>query len=361
MKQILFASLFAMLVFALLSCSNKNNDTAPEVPPFPYQEYLDSMGEDDYFPTIGDDGDGFNAISDKIRYPELPSTLSFNLFADSLLQMYNTILAFNTLAYDISTAERYMEESDFERGHADVIESINLSGIKNEKIKNLLANVAHYAASNIRQGKYTSEQEITEVKEFYESYNSLYDNFLDYHLSDSEYSPALILPGYDDIHAKAIADTTSFRDELLQNVLQEQDFEKKCILAMELAYANFGNPNRDDMELVAVIDPILRSGNYSHLIGELWLIWRTALQTGIFSGMSNDSAIYNLFYNEMRNRVALTYIEHLAANPNDDLAFLNFFRMAMALNITRNSPSLFGNNSILDEMNIYNEIWNKEE
>ena len=110
-----------------------------------------------------------------------------------------------------------------------------------------------------------------------------------------------------------------------------------------------------------MIDQILRFNQYSPLLGELWLMWRTALQKNIFSGPSNDSAIYNLFYNDMRNHIALTYITHLAEHPKDEIAFLSFFNLAMEYNITRNSPCLFGNNSLLDEKNLYKGIWDNKE
>lgn len=97
-----------------------------KVPAFPYQTYLDSMGEDEYFPTIGDDGGGFAAISNNIRYPEMPDTLALSHFADSLLQLYNIAIAFNIVAYDVSTAERYIDEADLGLKQADALDSINV-------------------------------------------------------------------------------------------------------------------------------------------------------------------------------------------------------------------------------------------
>ena len=108
---------------------------------FPYQAYLDNMEENEYFPTIGNDGQGFDAISHNIVYPEMPDTLSLSLYADSLLQFYNMILAFNTMAYDVGTAERYMGESDFGLAQADALDSINLSGIKLPEVKELIQTI----------------------------------------------------------------------------------------------------------------------------------------------------------------------------------------------------------------------------
>lgn len=360
MKLNVLTSLLTILVFSAISCVNKSSDTAAHASDKPNPTYLDSINGDDYNPEVGDDDDGFNAISNKIRYPELPQDLSTNLFADSLLQVYNTVLAYNTMAYDVSTAERYMDAADLVSEEADALDSINLSGIRNELVKNKLANLGHESAKWLRKGKKPNEQDIKEVGEFYEIFNNVYDPFLSAHMQEVEYNPADILKDYQEVHAKAISDTTTFRGELLQRVLQEQDFEKKCILAREFAYANYKHPERDDRQLAAVLDRILSSGQYSPLLGELWLMWRTALQKDIISGPSNDSAMYNLFYNDMRNRVALSYISHLAENPNDSVAFLNFYILASEYNIVRNSGCLFGNNSLLDEMNLYYYVINED-
>ncbi len=360
MKTTLSISL-AILAISLASCTNKQQQKITQVPPFPYESYLAQIDEDQWSPIIGDDGAGFNAISHKIRYPEIPDTISLSPFADSLLLMYNTCLAFNTMAYDVSTAERYMEEDDTLRiNHANALDSINLSGIRDKEIRNALMACSKKAANYIKSGKMPNEQDFTGVGAFYDVYNKFCDPLFEAHLSEAEFDPSTVLENYNEIHQKAITDTLWYWQELLKRVCGEVDFQKKCVLAREFAYANLKNPARDDKELIAVIDPILRSNNYSPLLGELWLIWRTALQAHIFGGMSNDAAMYNLFYNDMRNRVALQYITHLNAHPSDEVAFMNFFELASTYNITRNSGALFGNNSMLDEMTIYMEIWKNE-
>ena len=350
----------SLLVCILGSCSN-NRESPVELkaPAFPYQTYLDSIGEDESFPTIGNDGDGFDAISNNICYPVMPDTLLLSHFADSLLQFYNVAIAFNTVAYDVSTAERYMDEADFVLGQADALDSIKVTGIQIPEIKASLVRLSKKAAKWIRGGKKPNEQQNDEVGEFYEVFNAFRDPLFEAHMSDEELNPSEIVEDYVNIHSKAISDTTTFRSELLQQVLRESDFSKKCVFAREFAYANYKSPYRDDKELVAVIDPILRANKYSPLLGELWLMWRTALQKNIFSGPSNDSAMYNLFYNDMRNRIALVYISYLKTHPNDKLAFSKFAILAMEYNITRNSECFFGNNSLLDEMSLYDEIWNK--
>lgn len=360
MKKFVNLLLISLSVCSLHACnSNAERAESPKEPEFPYQTYLDSIGEDDWFPTIGDDGDGFVAISDNIRYPEMPDSLSSNHFADSLFQLYNITIAFNTIIHDVNSATRYIEETDFVSDYADALDSINVSGIHDPEIKGALVKISRKAAESIRSGKKPFELLNDEMGEFYKVFNAFRYPLYDAHLSDEEFKPSEVLDDYADIHSKAISDTTTFRSELLRQVIRESDFSKKCVLAREFAYANYKSPDRDDLELVAVIDPILRANKYSPLLGELWLIWRVALQNDIFSGVSNDSAIYNLFYNDMRNRIVQVYIAYLKNHPHDKLAFREFVSTVKVYNVTRNHN--FGNSSILDEMYLYDEIWNSDE
>lgn len=352
--------LFVIVVVAIAGCSKKKIENRMQAPPFPYEAYLELSEEDQWSPKIGNDGYGFDAISNNIRYPELPVELSLSHFADSLLLMYNTILAYNTKAYDVSTAERYMNDSTLCLEQANALDSINLSGIHNEKIRYALLACSQNAGHWIKKGKYPNEQENQEIGDFYNTYDEILIPFIDNHISDEDFDPNNVIENYRTIHKQAINDTLSFRYELLKLVRAEQDFQKQCVLAREFAYANFKSKERNDKELVAIIDPILRSNEYSPLLYDLWLMWRTALQKDILGSPSNDGAMYNLFYNDMRNRIAVRFITHLKNNPFDKIAFNKFASLAMEYNITRNSPCYFGNNSILDEMSLYDECWNNK-
>lgn len=333
----------------------KAGSAEPKALAFPYQEYLDARGED---ATIGDDGDGFNAISNNIRYPQLPDKPALSQFADSLLQFYNMSLAFNSIAYDCSTAERYMEEADSVMAQADALDSVNLSGITVPAVKDALLRLSKGLADYIRVGEVINEQS-DDVDLFFESYYNYRNPLFEAHLNETVFNPADVVENYAELHSKAISDKTTFRNELLQMVLNEPDFGKKCVLAREFVFSNFVNPNRNDLDVVAVIDPLLQAGEYSPTLDELWLIWRTALQINIFGGPSNDSPMYNLFYNDMRNRVASTFIAYLNTHPEDKLAFNQFVNLTMEYNIIRNSEALLGNNSLIDEWRIFNEVRDK--
>ncbi len=362
MKQSISIFLTVSILLILMSCrQNKvGNEGSMTGLAFPYQAYLDNMEENEYFPTIGNDGQGFDAISHNIVYPEMPDTLSLSLYADSLLQFYNMILAFNTMAYDVGTAERYMGESDFGLAQADALDSINLSGIKLPEVKELIQTICKKGAIAIRKGEKPNDQDVPEIKQFYDAFNQFSDPLYDAHLEDSEFDPKSLISNYQEIHSKALTDTTSFRNELLNMVRTETDFQKRCVLARELAYANYHSPMRDDKQIVAVLDKLLKSNKYSPLLGELWRMWRCMLQINILGSRSNDGAMYNLFYNHMRNRVALVYIAHMKTHYHDKLAFKEFARLATTYNIVRNSECMFGNNGNLEDMELFYSVFQSE-
>lgn len=352
---------FALVAICIMAWSCKRADAQILVSPFPYEEYLETTEGDQLSPNIGDDGRGYNAISNKIRYPKLPKDVSLSPFADTLLLMYNTIMAYNTLVYDSSTADRYMNDTTLCTAQANALDSINLSGIKNERLRDAILACSKKESQFIKSGVRPSEEEYPEIDKFYNVFGDVFNPFMDNHYSGEEFAPENVVKDYTTIHRKAITDTLSFRGELLKRVCSEKDFQKKCVLAREFAYANRKSKERNDKELVAIIDPLLRANEYSPLLYDLWLMWRTALQSSIIGSKSNYGAMYNLFYNDMRNRVAMTYLTHLSENPDDKVAFNKFADLAMQFNIIRNSPCMFGNNSLLDEMSLYHEWFDNEE
>ncbi len=346
----------------LISCGHNNrvSDSKVDKLSFPYQSYLDNIGEDECFPTIGNDGKGFNAITDKIVYPELPDTLSESHYADSLLQYYNIDLALSSIHYDVSTAERYITEREFRLEYANALDSINLSGITDLNLKNLIYFISQKAADAIRKGVRPTELDFPEMNQFKDALIEISTQIYKAHPGGKvKYIVEGIIQNYKDIHTKAISDTSSFRNELLDMVIYETDFQRQCVLARELAYANYQSSERDDKQVVAVLDRLLRSGKYSPLLGELWRMWRCIIQREILGCGGDDSAMYNLFYNEMKNRLALVYIAQIT-KYDDKLAYKEFLRLANENNIVRNSEFLCGNNVNSDYMELFYSVFNPD-
>lgn len=328
-----------------------------EIPEFPYQSYLDSLNTENESLTIKGDN-GFSFISDKIAFLMPDEIGNRNTRIDSLIDFYNAIIIYNTSSYDIGTIARYISDTDSSQVllWADAFRQINFSMVKDPGIRNALKGVFEITADNLKQGIIVSNSNEA-VGECNKLMNGYYEQISCFGQLDPDagFNLEEVIDDYADIHKAVINDDLNIKDELLYKTLQEKDFVRKCVYAREFAYANYRDP--DYKLLVAVLDPILKSGEYSPLLTELWLMWRTTLQIYILGGRSNDSCIYNLFYNDMRNLIALTYLRHFMQNPDDSIVLHLFTELACAPNIVRNSPCLFGNNANLDDMQLYYELW----
>ena len=353
-------SLVLIGILLLCSCGTKNSEGYVDKRAYDecrawYLNYLSDTAnyQEDYL-IFGDDGNGFIPISD------LHEFLKFNEkkngdFIDTLLWLYNATQLLDAMIYDCSTIDRY--NGDFNpEPYAEAISNIDVNGIGNEELSSAFRALSQAIAEDIRNGQRIDTIYYEEIHQLHGVMDKLFDGFVNSHYKDDvTYDCSEYIADYEMIHNKAIADTAHYRDELLQLVFNEKDFEKTCIYAREFAYANWHNINGEGIDVVAVIEPLLCTAEYSPILFDLWLMWRTALQTNVLSGYSNDSAMYNLYYNAMRRRVAYRYIERLNKNPNDALAFNGFFRLVYRNSIIRNSGCLIGNNSFLDQMEIYRE------
>lgn len=125
-------------------CSNKSTPVVPEIPEFPYQAILDSIENGDS-PSIGGEKTGMDPISNRIRYYIPSQEQRKDGFVDSLTLYYNTRLAYNTAAYDVSTISRYFEDRDREP-FINSFDSINLNGISNPHLREALKHVSDEVA-----------------------------------------------------------------------------------------------------------------------------------------------------------------------------------------------------------------------
>ena len=333
-----------------VGCTQKSSQETLQVPEFPYQSILDSI-EDGLNPSIGGERTGMDPISHNIRYFIPSKEMKNNGFIDSLALYYNARLAYNTAAYDVSTVSRYLNDRE-NTPFINSFDNINVEAISDTNLREALKNVGKDVANVLRSGNDPSEAAMPSVQKYNELIDHLEGSLFAGQLNYDEYDPATDIDEYAMIHGDAVNDNVNHFKDLLQTTLGEQDFRKKCVYARELA--NCSHTNGEGHKTVAsIIDPLLRSGEYSPLLRELWLIWRANLQMYLFSGRSNDSAMYNLFYNDMRNRVAATYLDRIMSDPEDKIALKEFFRLANEYNVTRDQGNLWGNNCLSDEIQLY--------
>ncbi len=353
--------IFVLALLSIFGVSCHNETLSVQIPKFPseYLEYMESHDSTTRFPVIGKD-DGFCPISSNIEYYVLPDSLKGNAFADSLKTLYNTALAFNSIAYDISGYERQGEYYGYRSELLEAFKKMPLNGIGNPQIEKAFRKMLDGACEQIEQSEPVNGSEKGSAKGVYNSINPFTDKLLAKYEA-TRVNPESFLTDYNQVHELAICDTITGRDKILSLYLNEKNLNKKCAYAHEFALANHRHSEQNDTLLIAIIDPLLRGNEYSPLLRDLWIIWRTTMQIDLLGGSSNDSGMYNLFYNSMRNRVADKYIRHLAEHSDDSTAFTEFLDLAYEYNIVRNGPMPIGNNALMDLLSIYEPETGDEE
>lgn len=365
MRSFIISTMAVAAILQLASCSKTPaSDTSDaqlckDSLAFPYQDILDQDFNDKQSSfIIGDDGDGCQPISDKIRYPEIPADAHYSAFTDSLLQYYNVELALHALESDIYAAERFYDDKDYNNATIEAIESINLSGIKDKTLHDRLKRLADAYATSLRTDQW---DEIPDVSEnLFASLRQFGRRLEMPDVLDAEFRKDSLVTDIKEVYVNAGSDST-YSATLLDRVIAEQDFERQTILTHPLVVACWINPDANNDEVFAIIDHQLRDGRYSTELVWLWKIWRVYLQTYYFSGLSNDSPFYNLFYNDMRNRVALTLLNQINRQPDDLIALVMFNNLCDERNICRGgNDNLFGNNAFSDRIYLINRFINRK-
>lgn len=356
----------ALMIFVCAYCGEKPKSL--ELPQI-YKEYNETWVDERGAFVIGDDEDGRGPISDRLRYYSLPEHLRANSFADSLAQIYNMSLAFNSMVGDFNHAFRSIGQDGWDGTlYADAIAATNLDGISVSEARDSLRAITQVIAHALHNGDTPPDESYTPKSERYEEiFNSMVNGIIlgrfghvGAEIAEMIPTPADYIRDYDALHREAIADTTGVaRTKILDRYLREDDFHKKCIYAREFAYADYRNPHGNVDDLMALLDPLLRGDDYSPLLRELWLIWRTAMQVEYLGGRGGYSSVYNLLYNDMRTLQAAKYIEHLALHPDDEEAFAEYLLLVYQKNVTRQDKGIFGNSVNVDEYNLYHRLLSK--
>ncbi len=132
------------------------------------------------------------------------------------------------------------------------------------------------------------------------------------------YDKSKYVDKYDEILKMRIPEEVDY-DELeklsivLQNkYLAEEDFDAKCIYALEMGCYDFP-------DIIGYLGELIEDGRYSKYLFEVWVSWRLRVQAQVF-GISTWSEIPDNLYDKARLLVAQTYAKHIVENPDDTLA-----------------------------------------
>ena len=132
---------------------------------------------------------------------------------------------------------------------------------------------------------------------------------------------------------------------MLKELNSCKTFDEQCSL-----WRNWANCEKSVMEdewLTAVGDRLMRSGNYSPLLGRIWLTWRALCQSTHF-GMSRDSSIPNHYYNEYRRMCYISCLKRIERHPNDVFAIHCAYSTGGRINLLRFGESMMGNDVLME-------------
>ena len=161
------------------------------------------------------------------------------------------------------------------------------------------------------------------------------------------YDKSKYVTNYVDIQKKRLqkdADTEELQRlslPLQKKYIAENDFDSKCIYAIELGCYDF--PYAIDY-----MGELIEDGRYSKYLFEVWVFWRLLSQSRVF-GVSTWSEIPDNLYDNARLMVARAYVTHIVENPNDILAKFLLMNLIYTENLHR-AGGYYGNEALGAEL-----------
>ena len=128
---------------------------------------------------------------------------------------------------------------------------------------------------------------------------------------------------------------------LQKKYIAEDDFDSKCIYAIELGCYDF--PHAIDY-----MGELIEDGRYSKYLFEVWVFWRLLSQSRVF-GVSTWSEIPDNLYDNARLMVAKAYVSHIIENPSDTLAKFLLMNLIYTENLHR-AGGYYGNEALGAEL-----------
>lgn len=166
------------------------------------------------------------------------------------------------------------------------------------------------------------------------------------------YDKAKHIPDYDSIFVFRFDKNEENAIRLKSMIESETDFDRKCIYVIEYAHCK-----KWTYETMADVQDrfvdIMKAGEYSIYLYECWRTWRCLYQSS--EGASKDSYIPNAAYCCMKRICAQVILKHIADNPFDLMAINQFLMLSAADNIYRYGIFPYGNQGVIEEMNIFSE------
>ena len=161
------------------------------------------------------------------------------------------------------------------------------------------------------------------------------------------YDKSKYVANYDEIQKKRLPEEVDYDElqrlslPLQKKYLEENDFDAKCIYALEMGCYDF--PYAIDY-----LGELIEDGRYSKYLFEVWVSWRLRAQSRVF-GISTYSEIPDNLYDNARLLVAQAYVNHIVENPNDTLAKFLLMNLIYTENLHR-PGGYYGNEALGAEL-----------
>lgn len=172
------------------------------------------------------------------------------------------------------------------------------------------------------------------------------------------YDKSNYVADYEEIQKKRLPDDVDYDElqrlslTLQKKYLAEEDFDAKCIYALEMGCYDF--PYAIDY-----LGELIEDGRYSKYLFEVWISWRLRAQSRVF-GISTWSEIPDNLYDNARLLVAQAYAKHIVDNPNDTLAKFLLMNLIYTENLHR-PGGYYGNEALGAELALRTKYFLPEE
>ena len=161
------------------------------------------------------------------------------------------------------------------------------------------------------------------------------------------YDKSKYVADYDEIQKKRLPEEVDY--DVLQRLsltlqkkyLTEEDYDAKCIYALEMGCYDF--PYAIDY-----LGELIEDGRYSKYLFEVWISWRLRAQSQVF-GISTYSEIPDNLYDNARLLVAQAYARHIVENTTDTLAKFLLMNLIYTENLHR-PGGYYGNEALGAEL-----------
>lgn len=283
------------------------------------------------------------------QWMRVPRKLMQDSLIVRLLDAYNACVVWHSVGCDMEVFWRWEVFTD------SAMLGMDLSNIKDIQTRRKAKQfIAHMAAAQ-RDTSIDVQQIMDQYLEWTsERYNIT--NFCDVESITEEAAllamdPAQWISNYAELKAKRGLSDTIFQQQLVAVLDTITNFNAYCVLAIEYAHSSADGPWARDA--LPYLEKALTSGIYSPLLSSVWRTWRASLSTQM--GESKDSNIPNAEYNQLRMLCCYTMLCYIHDYPDDIFAIDNYLTTSYWDNICRYGAFPFGNQSMIDRLEIFPE------